>query len=287
MLMKDYKKAHITHIICSDLNASKDNGISRRPKKILGQNFLVDENIQRKIVQSCALKPTDNVLEIGAGRGELTKLIVKKAAWVYALEIDSYLCSSLKDKLKEFPNLSIINKDILDFNIRRNFRKTKAKLKVVGNIPYYITTAIIQHLLRFRDKIETILITVQREFANRITASCGTKDYGSFSCFIQYYTESKVLFLIKKTCFRPMPKVDSIFLRMDVRKKPKVMTKDERLFFRIIRAAFGKRRKTLRNSLKGIISKRKLEEFFYMYSIDPNIRPQDLDIQSLANLTNL
>ncbi len=253
----------------------------------LGQVFLIDSNIRKNIISACQFKPRDRVLEIGSGRGELTRLIADKVARVFAVEIDRNLCKYLGDNLKEYPNIVIINKDILKFNFNRHFQKIKGKIKVVGNIPYYITTPIILSLIKYRNKIESIFIMVQKEFAQRMLANCGCRDYGSFSCFIQYYTQPQVLFSVKRTCFRPQPRVDSYFLRLGIREKPKVKTKNEDLLFKIIRASFNKRRKTLRNSLKGIIPKEKLERFFGRYRINPNIRPEDLSLEAFACLADI
>lgn len=270
------------------------------PKKRLGQNFLVDRNIQRKLIAAYALKASDSVLEIGAGYGGLTLLIAGNVDSVYALELDPDLYKSLRDNTKGYTNIKIINQDILRFNLRRYFWKlnpvrnvlnSKDKIsngiKVVGNIPYYITTPIIEHLLSYRDRIETIFITLQKEFAQRITARPGSNDYSSFSCFVQYYTIPKILFFIKKTSFLPRPKIDSCLVELKIREKPAVRVKNERLFFRIIRNAFNQRRKTLRNSLEGVIPLRKLSTFFEVYNIDRNIRPEDLTLENFACLANL
>ncbi|MBM3246245.1 MAG: ribosomal RNA small subunit methyltransferase A [Candidatus Omnitrophica bacterium] len=256
------------------------------PKKKLGQNFLVDKNIQKKIIAAAELKKDDIVLEIGAGRGELTRCIAQKVARVYALEIDRSLCDILKGNLKEYKNTVVINEDVLKFNLKRHFRG-QARIKVMGNIPYYITTPIIERLFKFKDKINTVFFTVQKEFGRRMTAACGSKEYGSFSCFLQYYAQPKIIFIIKKNCFFPAPKVDSCFLRLDIRQKPPVKLKDEQLFFQIIRRAFNQRRKTLRNSLKGSVYASKLERFFREYRIDPNTRPERLSLKDFANLANL
>jgi len=258
----------------------------QKPKKSLGQNFLVDKNIQRKIIDACVFKPEDIVLEIGAGRGELSCSIAERVAKIYALEIDASLCQIIEERLRKYKNAKIINRDILEFNLRRHFARHKDKIKVIGNIPYYITTPIIEHLLRYRDKIGSVYLTVQKEVAERMTASAGSREYGSFSCFVQYYTEARKIFLIKRNCFYPAPGVDSCFLRLGIREKPALELKDERLFFRIIRAAFGKRRKTLRNSLRGVISSGKLERFFIQYDIDADVRPETLTLKDFANLTN-
>ena len=266
-----------------------------KPKKYLGQNFLIDKNIQRKIIDFCAFKFSDTVLEIGAGRGELTRLIASKVGMIYAIEIDRNLCNILEENLKGYKNVRIINADILKFNFRSKrplaaappLAGTSNGVKVIGNIPYYITTPIIEHLLRYRNNIDTVFITVQKEFAVRMKAEAGLKVYGALSCFIQYYTEPKILFTIKKSCFFPAPKVDSCFMQLKIREKPPVKPENERLFFKIIRSAFNKRRKTLRNSLKEIIPQGKLKRFFNKYSIDANIRPEGLTLKDFANLTNI
>jgi 16S rRNA (adenine1518-N6/adenine1519-N6)-dimethyltransferase len=260
-----------------------------KPKKYLGQNFLFDKNIQRKIVNSCEFRSDDIVLEIGSGRGELTALIKNRVKKIYALEIDRSLCDILKNEFKAEENLKIIHKDILKLNFNYYFKKItqKYKLKVVGNIPYYITTPIIAYLLRYRDKISEIFITVQKEFAARMIAKKGSKDYGAFSCFLQYYTTAQVLFLIKKNSFFPAPKVDSSFMKLKIRQSPAVRVKHEKILFKIIRGAFNKRRKTLRNSLQGIVSPKKLTLFFDKFGIDINIRPEQLSLEDFANLANL
>ena len=255
------------------------------PKKRLGQNFLVDKNVQRNIIEKCQLKPMDYVLEIGAGRGELTNLIAGRVKKIYCLELDAYLCEILRGNLKGAKNLVVINKDILKFNFK-NYFKSKNKIKVVGNIPYYISSPLIEHLLKFRSKLDSVFLTVQKEFAQRLVAAPGSKIYGALSCFIQYYAEPQILFHIKKTSFFPQPKVDSCFLRLKIRPICPVKVKNERLLFKIIRTAFNFRRKTLRNSLRGVVPAKKLRDFFYKYSIDKNIRPEDLSLEQFACLTN-
>jgi 16S rRNA (adenine1518-N6/adenine1519-N6)-dimethyltransferase len=276
-----------------------------KPNKRLGQNFLTDKNIQRKIIDCLHLKPSDIVLEIGAGRGELTGLIAQKANKIYALEIDPNLYTVLKNNLQDYSNIEIIKQDILKFNLRKYFSGIKRRInpvrdianltdnaivsngvKVVGNIPYYISSPIIERLIKFRDKIDVIFITVQKEFAKRMTAVPGSKLYSAFSCFVQYYFEPKIILNIKKTCFFPAPKVDSSLVRLKIRSKPPVELKDEKFFFKIIRTAFNYRRKTLRNSLVSIISKKKLDLFLHKYGIDRNIRPECLSLQDFANLAN-
>lgn len=258
-----------------------------KAKKRLGQNFLADTNIQRKIIESCGFNPCDSVLEIGAGTGEMTRLIYPLVKDLTALEIDPALCGILKENLKGAGNLKIINADILKFDFEDHFGKIKRKIKVAGNIPYYITTPIIQRLLEYRRMIDSIFITVQKEFALRVSSPAGSKDYGSLSCFVQYYSQPKIAFTIPKNCFRPKPKVDSCLLKLKLREEPAVETRDEKLFFKIIRAAFNKRRKTLRNSLKDVVAKEALEAFFKDYGIDKNIRPERLGLADFANLAEI
>ena len=257
-----------------------------RPKKYLGQNFLIDKNIQTKIIKVAQIQPQDTVLEIGAGRGELTQLIVQQTQRIIALELDSYLCSILRNNLIDFPRLEIINQSILEFNISRYF-KNIPKIRVIGNLPYNITTPIIVHLLRFRDKIKDILITVQKEFAQRMVASKGTCDWGAFSCFVQYYTEPQILFIIKKTCFLPQPKVDSALMKLSIRQNFPLGNREEKQLFRIIRLNFQQRRKTLKNALSGVISSERLNRYFNQYNIDKNIRGEQLSLQDFINLINV
>jgi 16S rRNA (adenine1518-N6/adenine1519-N6)-dimethyltransferase len=255
-----------------------------KPKKRLGQNFLVDKNIQHKIIQALELKTNEIILEIGSGRGEMTGLIAKNVERVFALEIDSSLCAILENNLSGLGNVEIINQDILKFNPSLYFKGFKNKIKVFGNIPYYISSPIIEHLLDYQDKIESIFITIQKEFAQRVVALPGSKDYGSLSCFVQYYSEPRIIFNIKKTSFLPVPKVDSSLIRIGIRNKLPLGKDQEKLFFKIVRAAFNKRRKTLRNSLEGIIPRDKLNMFFLKSGIDRNIRPEDLSQQDFFNL---
>ena len=257
-----------------------------KPKKSLGQNFLVDRNIRKKILNSCDLSSDDTVLEIGAGRGELTGLIADKVNSVYALEIDKRLFDFLISEFNDRTAIKFINDDILKFDLSK-INPAGGKLIVLGNIPYYISSPIIEHLFKYRQLISGIFLTVQKEFAERVVASVGTKKYGSFSCFVQYYSCPKIIFNIGKGCFRPQPKVDSVFLRLLIREHPAVKVDDENTLFRIIRAAFNKRRKTLRNSLETIIPKSKLEDFLFTKKLDKNIRPERLSLEDFASLSNM
>jgi 16S rRNA (adenine1518-N6/adenine1519-N6)-dimethyltransferase len=256
-----------------------------KPKKSLGQNFLIDKNIQNKIADCLEIGPDDAVLEIGPGEGAITGLLCRKAGKVFAVEIDRNLCALLTTKFATARNLSVINADILKFDLRS--LPPGNKLNVIGNIPYYITSPIVEHLLLYRERVEDVYLTVQKEFAHRMAADPGSKAYGSFSCFVQYYTEPEILFLIKRNSFHPAPKVDSCFMRLKIRREPAVKVKNEAMLFKIIRSAFQQRRKTMKNGLEELIPSRQLEEFFRRYDIDPRIRAEDLALQDFANLADL
>lgn len=257
-----------------------------KPKKKLGQVFLFDKNIQKKIIAACNLKTSDNILEIGSGRGDLTTLIAQKATCLYALEIDEQLCDSLALKFKDNPRVKIINCNFLEFNFDNYFSTAAKKIRVIGNIPYYITTPIIERLIWGRRKIKDIFIMVQKEFGRRIAAVAGSKEFGAFSCFVQYYTHPEILFPVKNTSFYPKPKVDSYFIKLKIRNTPAVRVRDERVLFKIIRAAFNQRRKILKNSLKRIMPDNMLEAFFLRYRINPNIRPECLRLADFAKIAN-
>jgi len=245
-----------------------------KPKKGLGQNFLVDKNIQHKIITACGLSSKDTVLEIGSGRGELTRLAAPLVKHVFAVEVDKALCPALA----EIANTTVINQDILKTDLRRYLANVKRKVKVIGNIPYYISSPIIEHLFKFRKRISSIYLTVQKEFGERLAASPGSKVYGSLSCFVLYYAEPRALFSISRNSFFPAPKVDSALVRLKIRKKTALSGEKEKRLFKIIRAAFNQRRKTLRNSLKGIVSSGRLKEYFLKEGIDENIRPECLSL---------
>ena len=259
----------------------------RKPKKSLGQHFLVDGNIRRKIITACELEKSDTVMEIGSGRGEITALIAPRVNKVYALEIDSHLSGLLSKAFSGSKNATIINRDVLKFDMKRFFSKSGERIKVVGNIPYYITSPIIAYLLKHRASICTIFLSVQKEFARRLGACPGSKEYGALSCFAQYYADVKILFQIKRGSFSPVPNVDSSFVRLIIRDQPAVHIDKEALLFKIIRTAFNQRRKTLRNSLRGVVPEEKLLQFFTRQALSPDVRPEVLSLQDFAVLVNL
>ena len=225
------------------------------------------------------------VLEIGSGRGELTALIAPRVSIVLAVEIDRDLVPELADNLKTNPNVRIINADILKLDLKKRLPAAGIKIKVIGNIPYYISSPIMERLFKYHKLISSAYITVQKEFAVRVASGAGSKDYGSLSCWTQFYCEPEILFSISRNCFFPRPKVDSSLLALRFRDKPLLAKALERKFFKITRAAFNQRRKTLRNSLSRVASRAVLAAYFKKYSFDPDIRPEQLSVQDFINLT--
>ncbi|MFZ3123342.1 MAG: 16S rRNA (adenine(1518)-N(6)/adenine(1519)-N(6))-dimethyltransferase RsmA [Thermodesulfovibrionales bacterium] len=264
-----------------------------RPKKHLGQNFLYDPSILRRIVQAAEISSEDTVVEIGPGHGRLTCLLAEKAKRVIAIELDR----ELYEKLRQ----DEVEKDIelVHGNALRYPYEDLPEFKVVANIPYYITTPIIFRLIESRGNLISMTLTVQREVAKRIVAQPGTKDYGVLSIMIQYYTVPELKFIIPKGAFRPVPKVDSALIHMKIRKSPPVEVKDEKFFFRIVKTAFSQRRKTLANALKPIIKEKSphppftkggqggIREILIHAGIDPQRRPGTLSIEEFARLADV
>jgi 16S rRNA (adenine1518-N6/adenine1519-N6)-dimethyltransferase len=255
------------------------------PKKQLGQNFLRDGRARHRIVDACGFSAPDIVLEIGPGQGAMTPLIAGRCRKVYAVELDPVLAEALKDSFAG-TNVSVLHGDILSFDIGALPESRDQKIRVFGNIPYYITSPIIERLFGFRDRIADIHLTVQKEFARRICAGPGSKEYGSFSCFVQYYSIPKVLFDVNRNSFYPVPKVDSSFISLVPRERPAVEVGDETKLFSVIRHAFQQRRKTIRNGLKDVLSAHELEEAFNRCGIDPATRPERLSLRDFAALSD-
>jgi len=254
-----------------------------RPAKRLGQNFLIDQNIEKKILNALLIDREDTILEIGPGLGALTEGLCRRAKKVIAIEKDKRLhCFLLRNNT--FSNLELIRGDILKYD----FINKGSRIKVVGNLPYYISSPILTCLLRQRGLIRTIFITVQKEFAERLIASPGSKAYGSISCFTQFYTEPTLLFTIKKTVFYPAPKVDSCFLKISVREAGLYLTDEEKLF-KIIRTCFRKRRKQILNSLHSSLefgSREEIVDSLEQAGIAPARRPETVSLQEFVDLAN-
>ena len=248
------------------------------PKKYLGQNFLIDRRIQQKIIGHCDLKPDDIVVEIGPGQGEITRLIAPKVKRLICVETDKDLIVPLREEFQGF-NVDIAHADFLKWDFKENH-------KIIGNIPYYITTPIVEKLIEHRQRVTFAYLTVQLEFGQRLAAQAGGKDYGALSCFAQYYADTRVLFKIKNTSFRPIPKVDSCFVRMDFTCPARYHPKDERTLFRLIRAAFTQRRKTIVNAVAPLYPKNRLLPVLEDLKILPKSRPEELSIQNFVDICN-
>lgn len=249
-------------------------------KRRLGQNFLFDPSILKRIVDTADIKHDDTVVEIGPGHGTLTKMLAGVAKKVITIELDYELYEKLKNELKEFKNIELIHGDALRYAYER-----LEPFKVVANIPYYITTPIIFRLIETRKNLKSMTLTIQKEVAQRIVGKPNTKDYGVLSIAVQYFGDPKLKFIIPKGAFRPVPKVDSAVIHIEIFDSPKVIVTDERLFFRIIKTAFAQRRKTLSNSLKSI--SKDIKEILLNAKIDPNRRAETLSIEEFAMLTEM
>lgn len=265
-----------------------------RTNKKFGQNFLVDANIIDKIVMAADISDDDLVVEIGPGIGVLTAALAKKARQVIAVEIDNKLIPILKETLAAYDNIEIVLADAMEVNFDRLiYNKTNEGLgssyKLVANLPYYITTPLIMHLLNNKFNIDSMVIMVQKEVALRMVANPNNKDYGALTVAVQYYTEPQILFKVPRTVFYPQPEVDSAVVRLKRRKTPAVKVADEKLFFQIVRAAFGQRRKTLLNALTGSKIELTKEEWLAILNkanIDPKRRGETLTLEEFALIAN-
>ena len=260
-----------------------------RPKKRWGQNFLINDRIRDKIIGILAIRPADSVLEIGPGLGILTGQLTKYAKNVIAVEKDKRLCEILKDLLGEHSNLRIVCDDILMLDLTRLISHNK-KLKVIGNLPYYITSPIIFHLFKAREIIDTILITVQKEVGRRLLAKPGIKDYSALSVNVRFYSEPSLHGIIKKDAFFPRPKVDSSIIKLKLFEHPPVRVDNKEKFFELVRASFGKRRKMILNSLIGSehfsFKKEEWLGVFKKSQLDPTRRAETFHLEEFARLFN-
>ncbi|MCO4476721.1 dimethyladenosine transferase [Streptococcus infantarius subsp. infantarius] len=263
-------------------------------KKSFGQNFLTDTNILQKIVDTAEIDKNVNVIEIGPGIGALTEFLAENAAEVMAFEIDDRLIPILADTLRDFDNVKVINEDILKSDLQsriKEFANPDLPIKVVANLPYYITTPILMHLIESKIPFAEFVVMMQKEVADRISAEPNTKAYGSLSIAVQYYMTAKVAFVVPRTVFVPAPNVDSAILKMTRREQPLVQVKDEDFFFRVSKISFVHRRKTLWNNLtshfgKSDETKAKLEQALEIAEIKPSIRGEALSIAEFAKLAD-
>ena len=259
--------------------------------KSLGQNFLIDRNVVDKIVDLGKLTKKDLVIEIGPGTGNMTLEIAKRAGQVVAIEIDRHLIPALKENLKEFDNVTILNQDVLKVNMNNIIREFNFEtVKVIANLPYYITTPIIMGLMEKQAHIDKMVFMIQKEVALRMVAKEGTKDYGALTVAVNYYASPKIAFVVSPNCFIPKPEVESAVVELDIDKVPKVDLINKDIFRRTVRASFSQRRKTLLNALSSSvgfdISKEEYKKIFSNIGIEENQRGETLTIYQFAKLSN-
>ena len=262
-------------------------------QKKFGQNFLIDEHVLDKIIRAAEITKDDYVLEIGPGIGTMTQYLACAAREVTAVEIDRALIPILEDTLKEYDNVSIINEDILKVDIAALAKEKNGgrPIKVVANLPYYITTPIIMGLFENHVPLQSITVMVQKEVADRMQVGPGTKDYGALSLAVQYYAEPYIVANVPPNCFMPRPAVGSAVIRLTRHQKPPVEVMDEKLMFRLIRASFNQRRKTLANGLKNSgelnLSKEVITAAIEKLGKGSSVRGEALDLEEFARLTNI
>ena len=256
-----------------------------RADKKLGQNFLIDESVVRRIVEAAELTPEDTVLEVGPGIGTLTQGLAESGASVVAVELDKRLLPVLDVTLEGYDNVRIVNGDILQVDIMEQVQKPD--FKCCANLPYYITTPIIFAILEKRLPMERLVVMVQKEVAERMAAKPGSKDYGALSVAIQYFTEPEIAFIVPPSSFIPAPSVDSAVIVCKRRSTPPVEVCDENLFFRVVKVAFSLRRKMLSNSLKNMgIKGEQVTKWLELAGVDGKRRAETLSLEDFAALTN-
>ena len=262
-------------------------------QKKFGQNFLIDTHVLEKIIAAADVTKDDFVLEIGPGIGTMTQYLCEHARAVAAVEIDKNLIPILGDTLGAYDNVEIINQDILKVDIKKLAEEKNGgrPIKVVANLPYYITTPIIMGLFESHVPIDSITVMVQKEVADRMQVGPGTKDYGALSLAVQYYAAPEIVAIVPPNCFMPRPNVGSAVIRLTRHKEPPVQVADEKLMFRIIRASFNQRRKTLANGLKNsgelTLSKEVIEESITELDVPVTIRGEALSLAQFAELSNI
>ncbi len=261
-------------------------------QKKFGQNFLIDTHVLDKIIRAAGVTKEDMVLEIGPGIGTMTQCLAEAAGRVVAVEIDSNLIPILKDTLKDYDNITVINEDILKVDIKKLAEEYNGgrSIKVVANLPYYITTPIIMGLFESEVPIDNITVMVQKEVADRMQTGPGSKDYGALSLAVQYYAEPYIVANVPPNCFIPRPNVGSAVIRLTRHQKPPVEVKDSGLMFRLIRASFNQRRKTLQNGLNNSselhYSKEQIARAIESLGVPATVRGEALTLEQFARLAN-
>ena len=255
----------------------------------LGQVFLTDRRVEERITRALDLRPDAAVLEIGAGPGNMTRRLAARVARVWAVEVDSGLAAALRQQFADDPRVEVLETDILQLAIGDLVRSAgRDRIRVFGNLPYYITSPCLLRLFQYQEWIEEIVVMVQKEVAERIVAAPGTADYGLFSVTCQYYTQPALLFSVPPKAFRPEPQVYSAVVRLRVASQKKTLgIQDERVFWKLVRAAFAQRRKTLVNNWNGMCDLERLREALRALGIDPRARAETLTLAQFASLQRL
>ncbi len=260
-----------------------------QPVKRLGQSFLVDNNITSRIVDALKSDKGDSVVEIGAGLGAMTAMIAPRVTKIVALEIDPKLVAVLTKELKDIPNVEIIHGDVLEYDFSAP-AGGRARIKVIGNIPYNVSSQILFRLIEFRDHISSAVLMFQKEVVDRITAPSGTKEYGILSVIVSMYAKTERIMTVPATCFYPKPKVDSAVLKMEIREEPLYPLDNHDTFIKTVKTAFSKRRKTLANNLKDMFTARlKGMDVFALLDetgIDGRRRGETLTVEEFGKLSN-
>lgn len=258
--------------------------------KSLGQNFLIDTNVIDRILEGARVKEGDYVIEVGPGIGTLTKEMGRTAEKVVAIEIDKTLIPILEETLSDFPNIEVINQDILKVDVQELVKEklNGGPVKLVANLPYYITTPIVMKFLEEDIPVTDIVVMVQKEVADRMNAKPNTKDYGALSVAVQYYCDTEIVAKAPRHMFMPQPNVDSTVIGLHIREEKKYNVENEDIFFKTVKASFGQRRKTLLNSLGGLgfLSKDQIKEALQEANIDEKRRGETLSIEEFASLAN-
>lgn len=259
--------------------------------KDLGQNFLVDDSVIENIIEVSEIKSKDFVIEIGPGLGTLTSKLVEKAGKVIAIELDKKMIEILNDRFSLYENFKVINEDVLKVdlnNLIKNENDKNYTVKIVANLPYYITTPIIMKLLEEKLNINSITVMIQKEVADRLTEIPGGKNTGAITYCVYYYANAQEMMTVQNTSFIPAPKVNSEVIKLDIRKEPPVHLKNEEIFFKVIKASFMQRRKTLLNGLAnaGIASKEKIKTILQQLELNENTRGEQLTIEQFAEIAN-
>lgn len=266
-----------------------------KANKALGQNFLINENVLEKIVESSEIEKDDLVIEIGPGLGTLTKYLLEKAGKVICIELDKKMIKILEDRFSLYDNFEVRNQDVLKVDLKEVIKKEKENrfiknVKIVANLPYYITTPIIMKLLEDELDLESITVMIQKEVADRLIAIPGEKDTGAITYSVYYYSIAEGILEVDNNSFVPEPEVISKVIKLNIRKKPPVEVKNKEVMFKIIKSAFMQRRKTLLNALtntKVFINKEEGIKILQELNLSENVRAENLSIQDFANITNI